>query len=140
MIPCPSVGATQVATARPQGKGKAMAQELILLTRLFDLLAWLMPKAERFPRAHRSTVTLRLMNAALDCQEAVFAAQAGRDDERLRALRAADAALNRLRLYLLRLRRFPHTRQRVPNPRRRRRASLHPFLRQDLPRRGLRRP
>ncbi len=77
-----------------------MAQELILLTRLFDLLAWLMPKAERFPRAHRGTVTLRLMNAALDCQEAVFSAQASRDDERRRALRAADAALNRLRLYL----------------------------------------
>lgn len=80
--------------------GISMAQDLVLLTRLFDLLAWLMPKAEHFPRAHRTTVTLRLMNAALDCQEAVFAAQACRDDERRRALRSADAALNRLRLYL----------------------------------------
>lgn len=77
-----------------------MAQELVLITRLFDLLAWLMPKAERFPRAYRSTVTLRMMNAALDCQEAVFAAQAARDTERQIALRAGDAALNRLRLYL----------------------------------------
>ena len=77
-----------------------MAEEFVLLTRLFDLLAWLLPKAERFPRPYRQTVTLRLMNAALDCQEAVFTAQSVRGDRRLSALREADAALNRLRLYL----------------------------------------
>jgi hypothetical protein len=77
-----------------------MAQELVLLTRLFDLLNWLLPKAERFPRVYRQTVTLRLMNAALDCQEAVFVAQSGRGARRQSALQDADAALNRLRLYL----------------------------------------
>ncbi len=77
-----------------------MADELVLLSRLFDLLAWLLPKAERFPRVYRHTVTQRLMNAALDCQEAVFAAQSGRDARRRLALEEADAALNRLRLYL----------------------------------------
>lgn len=77
-----------------------MAQDLVLLTRLFDLLQWLLPKAERFPRAHRHTVTLRLMNAALDCQEAVFAAQSRRGERRQHALQDADAALDRLRLYL----------------------------------------
>ena len=77
-----------------------MAEELVLLTRLFDLLVWLLPKAERFPRVYRSTVTLRLMNAALDCQEAVYAAQSGRGARRQAALQEADAALNRLRLYL----------------------------------------
>jgi len=77
-----------------------MAEELVLLTRLFDLLAWLLPKAERFPRVHRLTVTQRLMNAALDCQEAVFAAQSRRGARRHEALQDADAALNRLRLYL----------------------------------------
>lgn len=77
-----------------------MAEELVLLTRLFDLLAWLLPKAERFPRVYRQTVTPRLMNAALDCQEAVFAAQSARGARRHEALREADAALNRLRLYL----------------------------------------
>jgi hypothetical protein len=77
-----------------------MAEELVLLTRLFDLLVWLLPKAERFPRVYRSTVTLRLMNAALDCQEAVFAAQSARGPRRRSALQEADAALNRLRLYL----------------------------------------
>ena len=50
----------------------------MLLTRLFDLLAWLLPKAERFPRPFRQTVTQRLVDAALDCQEAVYAAQSAR--------------------------------------------------------------
>ena len=59
-----------------------------------------MPKAEKFPRAFRFTVTQRLMDAALDVQEALFEAQSQRDAARLAALRAADAALGRLRLYL----------------------------------------
>lgn len=77
-----------------------MAEELILLTRLFDLLAWLLPASERFPRVYRHTVTHRLLGAALDCQEAVFSAQAARGAGRRTALARADAALNALRLYL----------------------------------------
>lgn len=70
------------------------------ITRVFDLLAWLMPKAEKFPRVYRFTVTQRLMDAALDLQDTLFEAQSRRGQERLVALRTADAALNRLRLYL----------------------------------------
>ncbi len=77
-----------------------MAEEMILLTRLFDLLAWLLPKVEKFPKAHRFTVTQRVMDAALDCQDAVFLAQSRRGTRRLAALWDADTALNRLRLYL----------------------------------------
>ena len=77
-----------------------MAEELVLLTRLFDLLAWLLPKTETFPRAYRHTVTQRLVGAALDCQEAVFTAQTARGATRQAALARADAALNSLRLYL----------------------------------------
>ncbi|SET52451.1 23S rRNA-intervening sequence protein [Nitrosomonas marina] len=77
-----------------------MAQELVLLTRLFDLLNWLLPKTEHFPRIYRYTVTQRMMDAALDCQEAVFTAQSSRSTRRKTALEDADAALNRLRLYL----------------------------------------
>ena len=73
-----------------------MAEELVLLTRLFDLLAWLLPKAERFPKSYRFTVTQRMMDAALDCQEAVLSAQSQRGDARRGALRAADTDLNRL--------------------------------------------
>jgi hypothetical protein len=77
-----------------------MGDDMIILTRAFDLLAWLMPKAERFPRLYRATVTLRLMGAALDFQEALFDAQSQSGSTRHRHLRQADAALNKLRLYL----------------------------------------
>lgn len=77
-----------------------MAADMILLTRTYDFLRWLLPKSERFPKIYRSTVTQRLMNAALDFQEALLMAQAYQDKIRLRHLRAADAHLNKVRLYL----------------------------------------
>jgi hypothetical protein len=77
-----------------------MAEEMIVFVRCYDLLAWLMPKAEKFPRAFRFNVTQRLMAAALDLQEALFEAQTQRGAGRLAALRSADGALSRLRLYL----------------------------------------
>jgi hypothetical protein len=77
-----------------------MAEDLVILSRVFDLLAWLLPKAERFPRAYRTTVTQRLMDAALDLQECLFDAQGRRGARRTEALLAADAALAKLRLYL----------------------------------------
>ena len=46
-----------------------MAEDMIVFTRMFDLLAWLLPKCERFPRMYRSSVTQRLMDSALDAQE-----------------------------------------------------------------------
>lgn len=73
---------------------------MVIFTRTYDLLAWLLPKAERFPKVYRSTVTQRLMDAALDFQESLFDAQAYGERVRLRHLRQADAHLNKLRLYL----------------------------------------
>jgi hypothetical protein len=49
-----------------------MAEQMIILTRTFDLLSWLLPKADGFPKLYRSTVTQRLMGAALDFQEALY--------------------------------------------------------------------
>lgn len=77
-----------------------MADDLVLLTRLFDLLAWLVPRSEAFPRPFRHSVTQRLLGAAMDCQEAVFSAQSQRGAGRRAELARADAALNALRLYL----------------------------------------
>lgn len=77
-----------------------MEDDMIILARTYDLLAWLLPKAERFPKVHRNTVTQRLMNAALDFQEALFDAQSQGGSTRQKHLRAADAHLNKLRLYL----------------------------------------
>ena len=73
---------------------------MVILSRSFDLLSWLLPKAERFPRVYRPTVVQRMMDAALDFQEALFDAQSQGGSTRQRHLREADAALNKLRLYL----------------------------------------
>ncbi len=77
-----------------------MSDEMIILTRTFDLLDWLLPKGERFPKTYRYTVTQRMMDAALDFQEALFEAQSQGGTTRQKHLRAADAHLNKLRLYL----------------------------------------
>lgn len=77
-----------------------MADDMVLFVRLFDLLAWLVPRTEGFPRPFRHSVTKRLLDAALDCQDAALAAQAHRGATRRQYLAEADAALSRLRLYL----------------------------------------
>lgn len=77
-----------------------MSSEMVIFTRSYDLLHWLLPKCDSFPRLYRSTVTQRLMDAALDFQEALLEAEAYRDKIRLRHLRAADVHLSKLRLYL----------------------------------------
>lgn len=77
-----------------------MPSDMIIFTRTYDLLLWLLPKAERFPKIYRSTVTKRLMDASLDFQEALFEAAAYDGKVRLRHLRRADAHLNKVRLYL----------------------------------------
>ena len=73
---------------------------MIILTRTYDFLTWLLPKSESFPKLYRSTVTQRLMSAALDFQEALLEAQAFDDKIRLRHLRQADLHLNKVRVYL----------------------------------------
>lgn len=77
-----------------------MSDEMVIFTRTYDLLNWLLPKSERFPRLYRSTVTQRLMDAILDFQEALLEAQGYQDKIRLRHLKAADVHLHKLRLYL----------------------------------------
>jgi hypothetical protein len=77
-----------------------MGEDMVILSRVFDLLAWLLPRGERFPRVYRHTVTRRLMDAALDVQDGLFEAQSRRGRARRERLLAVDAALNRLRLYL----------------------------------------
>ena len=76
------------------------AKEMPIFTRTFDLLAWLLPATNHFPRAHRHTVTRRLIDAAFDLRERLEEANLRRRDERRRSLAGADEALARLRVYL----------------------------------------
>ncbi len=73
---------------------------MIILTRCFDLLAWLVPKSETFPKVHRHTVVQRLVDSALDFQELLFRARKANGTARRQRLQEADARLDQLRLYL----------------------------------------
>ena len=77
-----------------------MSEEMIIFTRTYDLLTWLLPRAEKFPKAQRFVVTKRLQDAVLDFQETLYDANAQGGEVRLICLRQADAHLNKLRLYL----------------------------------------
>jgi hypothetical protein len=76
------------------------AKELVIFTQTYDLLTWLLAQCERFPKSQRFVVTQRLQSAVLDFQEAIFDANARKGLQRLLLLQAADAHLNKLRLYL----------------------------------------
>lgn len=55
-------------------------------TRTCDLLHWLLPRCERFPKAQRFVVTRRLKDAALDFQETIFLTNVYSGCKRLEAL------------------------------------------------------
>lgn len=74
--------------------------EMVIFTRTYDLLTWLLPHCERFPRAQRFVITQRLSDAALDLLERLVEANSFTGAARLEQLRAADAELGKLRLYL----------------------------------------
>jgi hypothetical protein len=73
---------------------------MVVFTRVFDLLAWLMPKTESFPKGYRHTVTARLAGAALDLLEQLVEAQGRRGAARRARLQDADTSLDKLRIYL----------------------------------------
>jgi four helix bundle protein len=77
-----------------------MADEMVIFTRTFDFLVWLLERAESFPRSQRFVVTARLQQAALDFHERLFEANARKGRARLERLRAADEALDKVRHYL----------------------------------------
>jgi four helix bundle protein len=73
---------------------------MIIFTRTYDFLSWLIPQTMSFPRSQRFVVTKRLQDAALDFQESIIEANRLRGTARLSRLHVADAALDKVRLYL----------------------------------------
>ena len=65
----------------------ARDKEMVIFTRTFDFLSWLLPRTNDFPRAHRHTFTRRLLDAAFDLREHLEVANLRRGNERM-ALRA----------------------------------------------------
>lgn len=77
-----------------------MSKEMVIFTRTYDLITWLLPATEQFPRNQRFVVTKRLNDALLNFQELIIEANALRKQERLAKINLADAELRKLRLYL----------------------------------------
>ena len=75
-------------------------QEMVIFTRTFDFLTFLLPATNNFPRAHRHTFTSRLLSAAFDLRERLEEAKLRRSRLRLEKLILADEALAKVRLYL----------------------------------------
>jgi hypothetical protein len=90
-----------MSNTKPAAKRKpAAAAEMVIFTQTYDLLTWLLPHCDRFPKSQRLVVTQRMQGAVLDFQESLHEANARSGTARLQHLHAADAALNKLRLYL----------------------------------------
>jgi hypothetical protein len=66
----------------------------------YDLISWLVPLTMNFPRSQRFVVTDRLQSSVLNFQEQIIEANAYRGPRRAERLRAADAELLKVRLYL----------------------------------------
>ena len=79
---------------------KSVTPEMVIFSQTYDLLKWILPHCEDFPKAQRFSLTQRLESAALDFAELLYVANALHGQDRLLQLRQADACLNKMRMYL----------------------------------------
>jgi four helix bundle protein len=77
-----------------------MSETLVIFTRTYDFVTWILPMTEKFPKSQRFTVTQRLQNSVLNFQEALIEVNALRGARRTEKLHFADAELRKTRLYL----------------------------------------
>ena len=77
-----------------------MPEEMVIFPRTYDFMSWLIPLTLNFPRSQRFVITRRLQDAAFNFQELIVEANAQRGPNRANKLRAADAELLKVRLYL----------------------------------------
>jgi four helix bundle protein len=77
-----------------------MSEEMVIFTRTYDFISWLLPITQNFPRNQRFLVTQRLQGAILNFQELIIEANAERGAFRVEKLRSADVELRKVRLYL----------------------------------------
>ena len=75
-------------------------QESPLYSRTYDLLLWLIPQAQNFPRKHRFGLAERIQRLALDFQDTLVAAGKSEGRTRLECLCRADVELEQLRVWV----------------------------------------
>ena len=71
-----------------------------LFSRTHDLILWLIPQTQKFPRAHRFGLSERVQASALDFQELIIAAGKTRGADRRAWLEKADVRLAQLKYWL----------------------------------------
>lgn len=71
-----------------------------LFSRTYDLLLWLIPQVQRFPRAHRFGLAERIQRLGLDFQDSITAAGKAQGSQRSDWLQRADVQLEQLRTWL----------------------------------------
>jgi len=81
-----------------------------VFVKAYDLIAWLLPQTQGFPKSQRFVLAKRVEDAALDVQEALIAAGKTQRAEQRRYLLQADIRLEQLRLFW----RLCHTLDLVP--------------------------
>jgi four helix bundle protein len=64
------------------------------------MLTWLIPQAQKFPRAHRFGLAERIQRLAMDFQDTLVAAGKARRERRGEFLHRADVQLEQLRVWL----------------------------------------
>lgn len=77
-----------------------MKQEMVIFTRTYDFINWLIPQSMKFPRSQRFIVTKRLQDASLDFYELIIEANKFSQKSRYTLLKKADARLDGVRFYL----------------------------------------
>ncbi|MBI3244444.1 MAG: four helix bundle protein [Chloroflexi bacterium] len=70
--------------------GVILMSESPLFSRMYDFLLWLLPEANKFPRAYRFTLAERVQRQALDLQETLILAGLRRGTGRSRRLEEAN--------------------------------------------------
>lgn len=71
-----------------------------LYARTYDLLLWLIPQVQKFPRSHRFGLAERIQNTALDFQDSLIALGKHKEPQKRLTLTQADIQLEQLRLWV----------------------------------------
>ena len=71
-----------------------------VFTRTYDMILWIIPQAQKFPRAHRFVLAERIQRLALDFQDSLVAAGKTKKDKRVAWLNRADIQLEQLRHWI----------------------------------------
>ena len=74
-------------------------QESPLFVKTYDLLLWLLPQSQNFPRAYRFTMAERFQHTALEFQQVLINATKVNGSERRLELSQADTLLAQMRLW-----------------------------------------